>query len=168
MVISSSQRLLRTIHLLITVCLVGFPVYAKYGGGTGEPDEPYLIGTPEDLNAIGTEPNDWDKHFKLMADIDLAGYAETSFNMIGKFMARPFIGVFDGNGKCISNFNYRVLNATHPGIGLFAEIRGPSQIKNLKLENANVKYWSSSLWCSFYRSKKWLDCWQWRDSSSNE
>ena len=43
----------------------------KYGGGTGEPNDPYLIYTPEQMNAIGAEPNDWSKHFKLMADIDL-------------------------------------------------------------------------------------------------
>ncbi len=41
----------------------------KYACGTGEPSDPYLIYTPKQMNAIGAEPNDWDKHFKLMADI---------------------------------------------------------------------------------------------------
>ena len=41
-----------------------------YSGGKGEPNDPYLISTPEDMNAIGTEPNDWDKHFLMTADIN--------------------------------------------------------------------------------------------------
>ena len=49
-------------------------LHAKYGGGTAEPNDPYLIYTAEHLNALGAEPNDYDKHFKLMADIDLSGY----------------------------------------------------------------------------------------------
>jgi len=33
---------------------------AKYGGGTGEPNDPYLIYTAEQLDDIGAEPNDWE------------------------------------------------------------------------------------------------------------
>jgi hypothetical protein len=63
--------------------LAGFPVYARYGGGAGEPDDPYLVRTPQQMNAIGANPSDWDKHFKLTADIDLAGFSGTQFNIIG-------------------------------------------------------------------------------------
>ena len=45
---------------------------AQYGGGAGEPNDPYLVYSAEHLNAIGVEANDWDKHFQLMADIDLS------------------------------------------------------------------------------------------------
>jgi len=84
--------------------------WQKYGGGTAQPNDPYLLYTAEHLNALGAEPNDYDKHFTLMADIDLSGYvydraviapdvndAETGFQGI------PFTGVFDGNGHTISN-----------------------------------------------------------------
>ena len=59
----------------LTAYLFVLPAQAQYGGGTGEPNDPYLIYTAEHLNAIGAEPNDWDKHFKLMADINLSGYS---------------------------------------------------------------------------------------------
>jgi uncharacterized membrane protein YdfJ with MMPL/SSD domain len=36
--------------------------FAKYSGGTGEPNEPYLIGSVEDLHAFANEPNDYGKH----------------------------------------------------------------------------------------------------------
>ncbi|UCF17746.1 MAG: hypothetical protein JSW59_09835, partial [Phycisphaerales bacterium] len=58
------------LKLLLCVLFLALPARAKYGGGTGEPDDPYLIYTAEQMNTIGAEPNDWDKHFKLMADID--------------------------------------------------------------------------------------------------
>jgi hypothetical protein len=56
------------------LCFFALPAHAKYGGGTGEPNNPYLIYTAEQMNAIGADANDWDKHFKLMADIDLSSY----------------------------------------------------------------------------------------------
>lgn len=55
----------------------------KYGGGTGEPNDPYLIYTAEQMNAIGAKPNDWDKHFKLMADIDLIGTGNNVGSLVG-------------------------------------------------------------------------------------
>jgi hypothetical protein len=77
---------------------------AEYGGGNGTAEDPYLIYTPEQMNTIGTEPNDWDKHFKLMADIDLSRYRGTDFNIIGTGFLPAFSGVFDGDGHTISNF----------------------------------------------------------------
>jgi len=115
--------------------------WRKYGGGTGEPNDPYLICTAEQMNAIGANENDWDKHFKLMADIDLSGYARTAFNIIGHWRDRsdskPFTGVFDGDGHVISNFTY---TSTEVGkIGLFGYINGENaQIKNLGLIEPDV------------------------------
>ena len=44
---------------------------AKYGGGSGNLADPYQIFTAEQLNEIGANPADWDKHFLLMENIDL-------------------------------------------------------------------------------------------------
>lgn len=71
--------------------------WQKYGGGTGEPNDPYLIYTAEHLNALGAEPNDHDKHFKLMAEIDLSGYTYDGA------VITSFTGVLDGNGHVISH-----------------------------------------------------------------
>ena len=108
-----------------------------YGGGTGEPKDPYLIFSAEQLNIIGLVPCDWDKHFLLMANIDLSCFTGTSFNIIGTYLAywaNPFTGVFDGNGHTISNFTY---TSTDNGIGLFACVSGV--IKNLGLIDPNVQ-----------------------------
>ena len=130
--------------LLCTCALVLFniaaPAQAKYGGGTGEPNDPYLIYTAEQMNAIGADSNDWDKHFLLCANIDLAGFTGTSFNIIGYWVDwgspdnNPFTGVFDGNDHTISNFTYTSTNRN--GIGLFGYVTG--EIKNLGLIDPNV------------------------------
>ena len=111
-------------------------IHAKYGGGTGEPNDPYLIYTSEHMNTIGTEHNDWDRHFKLMADIDLSCYTGTEFNIIG-ISGNTFTGVFNGNGHTISNFTYT--SAYSDPVGIFASIRAfNALIKNLGLIDPNI------------------------------
>lgn len=129
--------------LLFLTC----PLEANYDGGSGTPGEPYLINTAAQLNAIGAEPNDWDKHFKLGADIDLNGLRDSSFNLIGSDM-RPFKGVFDGNGHTISNLTY-FITGDEPssyddyavrGFGLFRIIDDPNAvIKDLVLANPDMR-----------------------------
>ncbi|MHC4586932.1 MAG: hypothetical protein ACYS3N_20570, partial [Planctomycetota bacterium] len=139
MTTSRNSRVLWSILLLTAVCLVSMPAQAKYGGGTGEPDDPYLIYTDRQMNTIGTNPNDWDKHFMLMADIDLSDFTGTDFNMIGYLNlndSKPFTGVFDGNDHTISNFSYssEAIEAT----GLFGFGVG-MEITNLGLIDPNVE-----------------------------
>ena len=142
-----NPRVLRIIPLLIAVCIVSFPAQAQYGGGTGEPNEPYLIYTPEQMNEIGARPSDWDKHFKLMADLDLSAYTGVAFNVIGTsvpgvgpragWTPKPFTGVFDGNGHVISNFAYAAEGKDY--IGLFGLIDGENaEIRNLGLIDPDV------------------------------
>ena len=82
-----------------------------------DPDTPVIWRGPIKMGAIRqfiTDVNwgDLDKHFRLMADIDLSGITVTSFNIIGYYVRenspdnKPFTGVFDGNGHTISNFSY--------------------------------------------------------------
>ena len=100
-------KFILAMHLagLLALCLLSPPVGAQYGGGTGGPDNPYLIYTAEQMNAIGANRNDWDKHFKLMADIDLGQYTGKTFNIIGTGENSAFRGVFNGNNKKISSFH---------------------------------------------------------------
>jgi hypothetical protein len=126
---------------LLCVLFLTLPVQAKYGGGSGEPNDPYLIYTAEQMNEIGLQEEDQHKHFKLMADIDLSAYSGTAFNMIGVRTTRAggsFAGVFDGDNHTISNFTYTSI--TYSGsVGIFAYIRGPNaRISNLGLIDPNI------------------------------
>ena len=122
---------------LVMLYFSGLPAKAQYGGGSGTADDPYLIYTAEQMNAIGLHEEDWDKNFKLMADIDLVGFTGTDFNIIGTDYDNPFTGVFDGNGHTISNFTY--ISTDENRIGLFRYVGGgTAKIKHLGLINPNV------------------------------
>ncbi len=109
---------------------------AKYSGGTGEPNNPYRIETPNDLNDIGNHVEDFNKCFVMVNDIDLAEHTGTGFNIIGDY-SDPFTGIFDGNGQVISNFSYSSTGRDY--IGLFGVVRGENaQIRNVGLSNPNL------------------------------
>jgi len=108
----------------------------SYSGGSGTEADPYQISTAEDMQAIGPNEADWDKHFLLTADIDLSAYTGTEFNIIGRAFP-SFTGVFDGNDHTISNFTYSTTNTDD--LGLFGYINGPNAlIKDLTLVTPNV------------------------------
>ncbi len=134
-----NSSLLGKITVFVVIYCCTLPAQAKYGGGTGQPNDPYLIYTAEQMNEIGLSGNwdDWDKCFKLMADIDLSGFTGTSFNIIGTDRNNPFTGVFDGNGHTISNLTYTSTNKNC--IGLFGYVTDSNaKITNLGLINPIV------------------------------
>ncbi len=111
-----------------------------YGGGTGEPNDPYLIYTADQLNNVGLIPCTWDKCFKLMADVDLGRFTGMEFNLIGRWIDWvhrdniAFTGLFDGNGHTISYFSYT--STGRDWVGLFEYVSG--EIKNLGLIYTNI------------------------------
>jgi len=84
----------------------------SYAGGDGSAENPYQIGEPCQLIYMSQHPEDWDQHFVLTADIDLADYTFTTAliapdtnnrNNVCEFEGIAFTGVFDGNGHAVSN-----------------------------------------------------------------
>jgi len=128
------------------VCLVGLPVQAKYSGGTGEPNDPYQIATAADLIALGEEPNDYDKHFIMTADIDLdpnlpggrafdsAVIAPDINDTSGSFDGPIFGGVFDGNGHRIAHLTVRGKDF----VALFGQLDFGAAVKNLRLIDVDI------------------------------
>jgi hypothetical protein len=132
------SNLLGEITVLVVICCFFLPAHAKYGGGTGEPNNPYRIATAEDLNDIGNHVEDFNKCFVMVNDVNLSEYTGTEFNIIGPNFTTPFTGVFDGNYRKIYNFNYSVDDLYGP-LGLFAWVVGDdSEIRNLGLIEPNV------------------------------
>jgi len=143
---ASNSRVLRTIPLLIVVCLVSLRAYAKYSGGTGEPNDPYQIATAEDLMLLGETPEDYDKHFILTADIDLdpnlpgrkifdrAVTAPDVDDMEHRYQGTPFTGLFDGDDHTISHLTITGVRS----LDLFGQIGPEAKISNLGLEAVDV------------------------------
>jgi hypothetical protein len=137
---------MRTLFLTLITCLFVLPAYAKYSGGTGEPNDPYQIATAEDLMLLGESPDDYGKHFILTADIDLdpnlpgwkvfdrAIIAPDANDDEDSFQGTAFTGVFDGNDHTISN-----LTIEGGGfLGLFGQTGYGAKISNLGLEEVDV------------------------------
>jgi len=106
--------------------------------GTGTKDDPFCIYMAEELNIVGLYPCEWDKHFKLMADVDMSGFdgkgGRPAFNVIGTGYPSPFAGIFDGNGPTISHLT---ING-ESWVGLFGLLTSGAEVKNLGLLDVNM------------------------------
>ncbi|UCE99681.1 MAG: hypothetical protein JSV82_01035, partial [Planctomycetota bacterium] len=138
---SGTDRVVMIKRILVALAVISISANVAYcgtySGGTGEPSNPYRIATANDLNDIGNHPNDFDKHFILVNDINLAEYTGTQFNIIGNDV-NEFTGVFDGNGHTISNFTYSSNDVNY--IGLFRYVDDPNaEIKDVTFVDPTVK-----------------------------
>jgi len=131
----------------------------EFAGGSGTLEDPYLIQTADQLNAVRKGPKN---HYRLIADIDLSqwgnwvpiGGTESYGVMAGGWNkaekgAFSFQGSFDGNGHVISGMQI-VINEETPfltetgnfrGYGLFGCLAtNPVEykIKNLGVVNFNI------------------------------
>ena len=109
---------------------------AEFAGGTGSEGDPYLIYSAGHLNNVR---NHLDKHFRLVADLDLDLYLSgsgTGWEPIGT-QDNPFRGRFDGNGHTISNL-FINRSGDSSDTGLFGYTGVTAKIWSLGLGNANV------------------------------
>jgi hypothetical protein len=120
--------------------------WEKYSGGSGTPDNPYQIATAEELMLLGDSPEDYDKHFILIADIDLDPnlpgrkvfdkaviVSEIPGGRTG-IQRIPFTGVFDGNNHTISHLT--IIGESY--LGLFGRLEYGAEVGNLGLVDANI------------------------------
>ncbi len=119
----------------------------KYGGGTGEANDPYQIATAADLIALGETPGDYAKHFILTADIDLdpnlpgrkvfdravIAPPTDQEGMQSFSHGTPFTGSFDGQGHTIS----RLTISGRRFVGLFGQF-GQRDARTCKIENLGL------------------------------
>jgi len=141
------------VGVFLVVCCLGVVAEGKYGGGSGTPEDPYQIRDANHMQAIGADSNDWDKHFKLMADVDLSGFTGEEFNIIGTatyywydpfegpvYIFRPFTGTFRGSGYKIVNFSFTATGFWDYSIGLFGVVDGnDAEVSDLALINPSIR-----------------------------
>lgn len=105
-----------------------------FAGGTGTAENPYLVATAEQFDAIRFERY---SYYKLINDIDISSLG--SFEPICNDSA-GFVGVFDGNGCVISGIHINKENSKF--VGLFGRNKGT--ILNLGIENGTIYTTSNS------------------------
>lgn len=100
-----------------------------FSGGNGTKDAPYLVETPEALNAVRNEP---EAYFRQTADIDMAQW--------GFWTPIPeFSGGYDGGGFAIRNLNITgsIYISEKTPYGLFANAR-EATFQNMRLTDLNI------------------------------
>lgn len=133
---------MRRIQLLFVALLLAWPISAwaqDFSGGSGTAQDPWQIATAQQLdsvrNYVGTAHAD--KHFVLVADIDLWPYRDAEgWAPIGSsLVAQRFHGSLDGSGHVIRNLRINRPQTAYQG--LFAYLHDAT-IQRLTLENVEV------------------------------
>lgn len=95
--------------------------------GSGTKDDPYQIGSAEELASLGGRSFSG-KSYRLTQDIDME---DVPMQPIKEFAD----GTFDGDGRTISNLT---ISAASGNAGLFAETNSSTVFKNIILHNVSV------------------------------
>lgn len=108
--------------------------------GDGTMENPFQIGTLENLVWLSRSPLHWDKHYVQTADIDLLPFHTEGWNWSYDFspignQKRSFTGKYNGQDFTIDNLI--IERDIWTNIGLFGVVES-ADIRNLNLANAQV------------------------------
>jgi hypothetical protein len=133
----------KLIVLIFTLFLSPALTFAQYSGGGTESD-PWQIAGPNDLLYLANHTEDYNSHFILTADINLAGYTFTTAVIASDtsdeddFQGTAFTGTFNGSGFVIHNLTINTNGAGDDFLGLFGYTGAGCEIKNLGIEDINI------------------------------
>ncbi|MEN6335053.1 MAG: hypothetical protein ABFE01_12385, partial [Phycisphaerales bacterium] len=144
------MRRMTAILPILVWCVAGPTRAVDFAGGTGEPNDPYQIATFEQLLGVSSDYRLFEKHFVLIADIDLdpnlpgrrvfrepvLNWPFPRYSMCSAAEVDPgysFSGSFDGGGHAIRNC---VIVCASPGF--FSGIAPKGVVRNLRMENMAV------------------------------
>jgi hypothetical protein len=95
------SNLLGKITVVVVICCCCLSAQAKYGGGSGISNDPYLIYDANQLKAIGANPGDWDKHFLMTTDIDLITLQGEDLIIDSQIITSPYFLDFDSQHQML-------------------------------------------------------------------
>lgn len=142
-----------TFGMVLGLCANSWSV--EFAGGTGEPNDPYQIATANQLVSIGSDPNLLDKHFALVASIDLdpclpggrvftqAVITPDTDPTVWGFQGLPFSGTFDGQGHRTRRLRIDGASGSPGGeqrrsFGLFGDIESGAVVINVNIVDADI------------------------------
>lgn len=147
-----SKTLIRWWALLLCLLTI-VPVTAiaqqepTYSGGSGTKEDPWIIATAEDLNAMAVRSDRSgkmyasfsNKYFKQTADIDMKDYPEFKgiCYLDKKSVCRKqtgFYGHYDGDGHVISNMTINL--PKNSCVGLFSEVTQAGSVHDVHLDSS--------------------------------
>ncbi len=117
----------------------------NYAGGTGSQEDPYLIGTGEQLFKMVNElPSSNGKHYKLIADIklnDVYGRNWQEKKGLNSWVAMSgvaFWGHLDGDGYVVYGMYYADENVTGKYVSLIPVVGSGSIVENVGISEAYI------------------------------
>jgi len=117
---------------VLVLGLAGTTGAVEFVGGTGESNDPYQVATAAQLTSIGSDANLQEKHFVLIADIDMDP------NVLGDEMSISGLalsaGSLDGDGHKILNLRLSSGRRGEGAPALFESIGPSAIIRDLLLE----------------------------------
>lgn len=119
---------LLSVSILITMGTFSLSA-AAFAGGSGIEEDPFLIETAAQLDAVRLQPAAW---YKMVTNITLSG----AWAPIGADETAPFTGHFDGNGYAIAGLSVSAANSPTYYGGLFGCNEGT--VENLTVEQSAV------------------------------
>ena len=136
--------------VLFALSLLKYPIFADEGWdgatervplGSGTSEDPYLIGTPEELAWYRTEINNYNNQAcaRLTADIDLNNKKWTP---IGGTDCNAFSGDFNGGGHTICGLKIAYLRtdiSENSVYGFFGYVNGVSDTQRASIHDLTVK-----------------------------
>ncbi len=123
--------------LLATAFVVGAPIltWGQYSDGNGTEENPYIIATVADWDALMNTREHWSCHFRLVEDLDME---DVGLIPIGWDDEWSFSGSFDGNDHTIRNVTITTTADDYYACAPFGWIGPTGTIDRLRLENVNV------------------------------
>lgn len=100
----------------------------KFGGGTGEIQNPYLVEDADDFFAIRNKPYAF---YRLVSSINLMECTQLGPN---GWIPAPFAGTLEGNGYSVENLKN---HSNASDTGLFSMLRGT--VRNLQLSGFDIQ-----------------------------
>lgn len=120
-----------------------FPIkgVASLFAGAGTEDDPHLITSKSDMTKLAAAVNESGRsftnhNFRLTADLD---YKDDAYTVIGDRSGAIFKGIFDGNGKKISNVVIgNSTDKTSLQVGLFGRVGPGACIRRLTVDGGEI------------------------------
>ena len=124
-----------------------FAIAGNMGGGSGTAEKPYLIEDIDDFDEFAANSEYWTggAYTTLRCDIDLSGriynkaiIAPDTDNATWGIQPISYQGVFEGNGKIISNMYIDTQDTENCYLGLFGGIATGGIIQNLTISSYTI------------------------------
>lgn len=118
----------------IVLCCTATYLGSDFSGGSGTPEDPWLVATPTQLQKVDEH---LDAHFRQVADIDLWGVDFTPIALTTlPDETIQFRGTYDGDGYTIRNLSIDEPNLDV--IALFGKLGPEGAIRDTHVRNVNL------------------------------